>query len=160
MAKRPHQRKDAIGRTTAEVMERRFWDKVSIGDGCWEWLAGKTGSGYGAISIPNSGQRMIGAHRYAYELMRGAIPEGLHIDHLCRNPGCVNPAHLEPVTSAENIRRSRIAVERRGRTHCPQGHPYDEENTYRNPNSGDRACRECGRENCRRRRRRRKEAGL
>lgn len=119
----------------------RFWAKVdrSDEDGCWLWLA-HTAAGYGRFRLSNP-RRIEGAHRVAYELLIGPIPEGLDIDHLCRNRSCVNPAHLEPVTRGENVRRGA-----RGRlvTHCPQGHAYDEPNTYVDP-QGLRHCRACRR---------------
>ena len=107
--------------------EERFWEKVAK-VGCWEWLAGVDKAGYGVFSWNGRSGR---AHRYAWELLRGPIPEGLHIDHLCRNRACVNPDHLEPVSQAENNRRGW------GRGHnnslklcCPNGHAYSPENTY------------------------------
>lgn len=91
-------------------------------------------SGYGQTW---DGQKVLLAHRVAYELAVGPIPEGLHIDHLCRNRACVNPKHLEPVTCLENVRRG-AAV----KTHCPHGHEYTPENSYHHP-AGGRICRIC-----------------
>lgn len=72
-------------------------------DGCWEWTRGCATSGYGVVTLPGGGSRH--AHRVVYELMVGPIPEGMEPDHLCKNKPCVNPAHLEPVTRSENVRR-------------------------------------------------------
>lgn len=80
-------------------------------NGCWLWT-GCRSNGYGQIGMDG---RMMLAHRLAYELIIGPIPTGLHIDHLCRTPLCVNPAHLEPVTPAENIRRGDNAAAQRAR---------------------------------------------
>lgn len=84
--------------------------------------------------------RLNQAHRLMFELHRGPIPTGLQIDHLCRQPLCVNPDHLEPVTSAENTRRGKALI-----THCPAGHPYDDANTYlaERPTGSARHCRTC-----------------
>jgi hypothetical protein len=126
------------------------------GPGCWEWLGYRNPDGYG-----ESGGR--GVHRRAYEEAVGAIPDGMEIDHLCHNRACVNPAHLEVVTHAENMRRSAPAT----KTHCVNGHPYDEANTYWHPYdeantywrpSGRRDCRACIRERVRRYVSRQKEA--
>lgn len=87
------------------------------------------------------------AHRFAYEDIVGPILEGLTIDHLCRVRHCVNPAHLEPVTHLENVRRGNGGLNQLAKTHCPKGHPYDEENTYRLPSRpSGRYCRACRRE--------------
>lgn len=97
--------------------------------GCWVWR-GTSKRGYGQITV---GRRQLRAHRYAYELLIGPIPESLQIDHLCSTPACVNPTHMEPVTQAENVRR---AFERarahptEPRSQCRNGHPLTVENTY------------------------------
>ena len=118
----------------------RFMAKVSIADtGCWIWTGAKDKrSGYG--NAWHEG-RNIKSHRLAYVLHVGLIPEGLVIDHLCRTRECVNPDHLEPVTNAENLRRG---LGHGSETHCPTGHPYDEENTA--VYSGKRHCRACRRD--------------
>jgi hypothetical protein len=125
----------------------RFWKKVVKQDGCWIWIGSKGVNGYGHFNIKRGVK--IGAHRIAYELLKTAIPEGLEIDHLCRTRDCVNPDHMEPVTHAENMRRStagrNLGPMHRAKTHCPGGHPYDLENTYLCPN-GARQCRICRRE--------------
>ena len=117
----------------------RLEDKMLIGDDCWEWTAAKSPLGYGALNV---GDRTKLAHRVVYELLVGSIPDGLDLDHLCRNPSCVKPAHLEPVPRAENLRRGDRPHARK--THCPQGHPYSGDNLYIPPN-GDRICVTCKR---------------
>lgn len=190
----------------------RIMDKTQVNreTGCWEWRGRLASNGYGQIQ---ANRRTLQVHRVTYEAHKGAIPEGLAIDHLCRNRTCCNPDHLEAVTSHENWRRgqapnaisvrmgrclsgrhllvgenlyvfpngvrrcrachvesqqaasetkrlARIASgESRGRrsdrTHCPQGHPYDAENT-RVSAKGSRSCRTCNREAQRRYKERRR----
>jgi hypothetical protein len=142
-----------IRRPTAPA-EGRFWVKVDkagpvpaqgVASGpCWQWMAGRTAQGYGGFHPADGG--MVLAHRYSWELLRGPIPEGLVIDHLCRNRRCVNPDHLEVVTLAENTRRGfGISTWNRLKTECPAGHLYSAENTYISP-KGSRICRACARE--------------
>lgn len=120
--------------------DERFWSKIRKTSGCWLWGGTENGRGYGFFPV---GGKYVQAHRYAYEKLRGKIPAGLTIDHLCRVTLCVNPAHLEPVTQRVNTRRAQAA---NGRgwvvTHCPQGHEYTLENTYIEP-KGSRSCRTC-----------------
>lgn len=120
----------------------RFWEKVERSDTCWLWTAALSPSGYGAFQ---TGERVVRAHRFAYELVVGPIPDGLQIDHLCRVRRCVNPEHLEPVTQAENLRRgtaaTAVAAYWAAQTHCKRGHEFTPENTYRG--TGRRVCRAC-----------------
>lgn len=109
-------------------------------DGCWLWTGAVDWAGYGEVWWRGKRHR---AHRAVYQAYRGIMPTEL--DHLCREKRCVNPGHLEPVTHPENLRRHYSTV-----TECPQGHVYDEANTYMD--HGKRRCRTCMREAQRRRR--------
>lgn len=111
----------------------RLWARVdrSTEDGCWIWQ-GPTTNGYGVIGEGRRGGTTYRTHRVAYELLVGPVPDGLHLDHLCRVRACCNPAHLEPVTQAENNRRAGEA-----RTHCPYGHALPPHGVKR------RACKTC-----------------
>lgn len=129
------------------VNPERFWAKVNKTDACWLWTGRLDTHGYGEVRTGGMKRRRFHrAHRVAYELLVGPIPDGLVIDHLCRVRNCVNPEHLEPVTNAENIRRGETGrargAQQRAKTHCAQGHPYDETNTYHRPQGG-RDCRLC-----------------
>lgn len=126
----------------------RFWSRVGPPDehGCLPWIAGKTSEGYGTIRI---GGVSVYAHRLAWVIANGPIPDGLVVDHVvCHRKDCVNAAHLRVCTQGENVTApdgggTRMANTHRSKTHCPQGHRYDEENTriYR----GRRYCRACQR---------------
>lgn len=103
-----------------QMSPSHFWTKVDMSSECWMWT-GATNRGYG-IYHPHRGQRAR-AHRIAYELVVGSIPDGLTLDHLCRNRACVKPAHLEPVTSRENILRGEgISARNARKTECIHGH--------------------------------------
>lgn len=123
-------------------LEARLWAGVEKTDSCWNWTRSGNGSGYGRMSV--AGQRVY-VHRLSYVMHKGEIPAGLVIDHLCRNPSCVNPDHLEAVTHRENIQRGDAVTNsfQRRKTHCNQGHPFTSENTYIIPSTGARHCRTC-----------------
>jgi hypothetical protein len=118
-----------------------------IAEGCWIWDGCLTRRGYGDLYWRRSRYR---AHRFSYEAFCRPIPDGLHLDHLCKTKACINPVHLEPVTLLENLRRgdSPAFVNAR-KTHCVGGHAFTPENTRVTP-SNERACRACDRERVRR----------
>lgn len=140
------------------MLPERFTSKFKIEEsGCWIWQAAKR-SGYGAFYHEGV---MLGAHQVSYRLLVGPIAPRLELDHLCRNRACVNPAHLEPVTRKENALRSPLVGREWGkagraahlaslasRTHCPNGHEYTVENSYRPPGTQWRKCKDCNRAAC------------
>ena len=96
--------------------------KGATPDECWLWMASRNTAGYGRMQF---NYKHHVAHRLSWELHVGPIPDGLVIDHLCRNTSCVNPAHLEPVTDRVNILRGTApTAEAARKTHCPKGHAY------------------------------------
>lgn len=133
----------------ASVAERL--ERLSIPEpnsGCVLWLGAISNKGYGRIHVRGKARH---AHIVAYETYVGPIPEGMDLDHLCRNHACRAEWHLEPVTRRVNLLRGDThAARNAAKTACPQGHPYDESNTriY----SGRRNCQACMRERSRRRR--------
>lgn len=112
--------------------------------GCWLWLGTvNVSNGYGYVSMGKRNSIRL-AHRASYEAFKGPIANGLHIDHLCRTKICVNPDHLEAVTQQVNNQRQSHPGKYVGVTHCVNGHPFDETNTYKRP-TGGRACETCRR---------------
>lgn len=137
----------------SKTTEERFWVKVDKNgpNGCWKWLACHNARGYGIFAVrdPHGGWRNVLAHRFSYEFHGNKIPERFDVDHLCRNPGCLRPDHLEAVTHRENmLRGDTFAARQAAQTECINGHEYTPENTYRW--RGKRKCRECSRINDRR----------
>lgn len=128
----------------------RFWTKIDVVQKlpppwtpCWMWNAAKGEYGHGFFHWNG---RSSNAHRVAYQELVGPIPSELELDHLCRNPPCVNPAHLEPVTHRENmIRGKNPAATNAAKSFCDKGHEFTPENTIPNGKQG-RGCLECRRE--------------
>lgn len=134
----------ATWRKPFEERLARFVD-TSDTDNCWMWTGPIDDSGYGKVQW---GRATLSAHRVVFTETIGPIPDGLHLDHLCKRPACVNPQHLEPVTPRENWRRSNaITVLQAQQTHCKYGHEFDEANTRRV--GGKRWCRACDRRRAR-----------
>lgn len=123
----------------------RFWEKVQKTDTCWTWGGSRHYRGYGFI---RSGRTNVLAHRVAWELTNGSIPENMLVCHTCDNTSCVNPEHLFLGSQSDNMRD--MTAKGRGKprgdrsTHCAHGHTWTEKNTYL-PKAGGRICRECQR---------------
>lgn len=127
------------------TIAERFWTKVSKSEGCWEWTGGRWANGYGQFWLRRG--KNLAAHRFAYTTLVGPIPDGMTLDHLCRNRACVNPDHLEVISLRENILRGGNGAANNARkTHCPNGHPYDLFNTYEKRDGKGRMCRACMRQ--------------
>lgn len=123
--------------------EIRFWAKVQKTDGCWLWSASRQRRGYGTLVLQGKGRL---AHRVAYELLRGPVPDGCELDHTCRNTACVNPDHVEPVSHRINVLRGTSPAARNAAmTVCKRGHALTPENTLIY-DGGRRRCRTCTRE--------------
>lgn len=120
----------------------RFRNRYRVADnGCWEWLGCGNSDGYGRMRADGA---EVYAHRFSFENLVGPIPPGLHIDHLCRNRLCVNPAHLEAVPQGVNTLRGMGPPALNARkTQCFQGHALTEDNIYRTAGSNRRHCRQC-----------------
>lgn len=120
-----------------------FWKHIEKTETCWLWRGGLTSTGYGRFYYLGTNSR---AHRLCWEALKGKIPDGLELDHLCRIRNCVNPNHLEPVTTVENTMRgnSPAAISAR-KTHCKYGHSLlDKNNLYKNKRKPTwRICQKC-----------------
>ena len=134
----------------------RFWEKVRVAaSGCWEWTGRCCQRGYGWFW---DGNQSIHAYKWAYLSANGSIPSNLELDHLCRNPSCVRPSHLEAVTHRINMLRGVSPTAANAvKTQCIHGHAFDADNTY-TYSDGKRRCRACGAVTARRRRARERNA--
>lgn len=120
----------------------RILEHTNQSGDCWTWDLQHDHNGYALVRLSNP-RRTARVHRVLYEFLVGPIPDGMELDHLCRNRGCVNPAHLEPVTHRENmLRGDTVAATNARATHCKHGHEFTAANTYWRPD-GDRDCRCC-----------------
>jgi hypothetical protein len=125
----------------------RFMDRVKIlpYSSCWEWDGSRNNAGYGQLRINfgKNGYNVL-AHRVSYAIFYGGISNDMCLDHLCRNPACVNPWHLEMVTIRENgLRGIGPAATNSMKTHCKHGHEFTPENTR--IRRGTRECMTCAR---------------
>lgn len=122
-------------------IEGRFHAKYKIIDTCWVWQGALLNSGYGLFTDEYG--KPITAHRWAYKHFKGEIPSNCVIDHICRNPACVYPKHLQAISQSDNIKRSLLVKMRSARTHCKNGHEFTPENTVYIKGQRGRRCAKC-----------------
>jgi len=131
------QRQEVVMPTTLLRLSQKY---TKLPSGCWQWNGAKQPTGYGQMW---NGERPEQAHRIAYRLFVGPIPDGYEVDHLCRNRSCINPAHLRIVTHRENMRCSLTVMgENARKTHCKRGHALSGHNLIITK-QGTRQCRIC-----------------
>lgn len=124
-----------------KVSSTKFYESTP----CWEWQHGLNNKGYGMIQYR---MKPFPVHRLVYQIIVEFVPDNLHCDHLCRNPRCVNPAHIEPVTPGENMMRgTSVQAKNAKKTHCKRGHPLSGDNLLLRRDG--RECRECKRHHSR-----------
>lgn len=123
------------------MLPKRIADKIDASGPCWEWTAYRDRNGYGRTGYDGKRQYV---HRVVWKLLVGPQPPGTVTDHICRNRACCNPDHLEQVTPETNARRAvgSVTMQNAAKTHCDNGHPFDEDNTYVWAD-GYRRCRKC-----------------
>jgi hypothetical protein len=122
------------------LLRLKICEPTTLPTGCWEWMGSKNRDGYGHVWLNG---RLRSAHQMTYEHFVGPVPEGLELDHLCRNPACANYEHLEPVPHRVNVLRGAgVSAVHAVKTHCIHGHEFTPENTYIG-RRGNRSCREC-----------------
>lgn len=120
-------------------LPNNFWDRVDKNGDCWLWIGSTNGLGYGEIRIK---QIKYYVHRLLFQLTNGKIPSGTELDHLCSEPRCCNPSHLEAVDHLENVRRAAKPKPHLLKTHCIRGHDFYETQFFRKDGKG-RGCRKC-----------------
>lgn len=133
---------------TSKTFARRVFHYLDASGDCWEWTGGQDGRGYGVIGRGGAGGGLIRAHSAVWQLLVGAIPDGMVFDHLCRNRSCANPDHGEIVPPGENTKRGYGASSGLGdREVCGFGHPLD--GMRRSRGRKVRYCKTCARERVR-----------
>lgn len=123
------------------TIEGRFHAKYQIINECWIWHGAKLNNGYGLFTDENG--KTVTAHRWSYKYFNGEIPDKCVIDHICRNPACVRPTHLQAISQSDNIKRSLLVKARSARTHCKNGHEFTPENTKYVKGQRGRRCAKC-----------------
>jgi hypothetical protein len=151
----PEQLQRQPGERQAPIEQRILRRRKVTPNGCWEFMGARNTRNYGQTtvgSMKDGSRRVRKIHALAYELWVGEVPEGMELDHLCRNPPCFNPAHLEAVTHQENLRRAYPE-----KSECFKGHPYVD-GSFRIDSQGRKKCRACRRERAATQRARRQAA--